>query len=115
MMVGDQEIRSMAGRAAEASGNICLEMRDVTADDDEGFPAVNGVTLAVRAGEIVGIAGVSGNGQSELVQVLGGQRDATAGEMRVHGEPYPRAAPRCCATRCRCCRRSRCATPACRA
>jgi simple sugar transport system ATP-binding protein len=63
-------------------------MRDLAADDDEGYPAVNGVTLAVRAGEIVGIAGVSGNGQSELVQVLGGQREASAGEMLVHGEAY---------------------------
>jgi ABC-type uncharacterized transport system ATPase subunit len=88
MMVGDQEIHGMAGRAAAPAGEICLEMRDLAADDDEGLPAVRGVTLAVRAGEIVGIAGVSGNGQSELVQVLGGQRDATAGEMLVHGEPY---------------------------
>jgi general nucleoside transport system ATP-binding protein len=88
MMVGDQEIHGMAGRAAASAGPICLEMRGLKADDDEGYPVVNGVTLAVRAGEIVGIAGVSGNGQSELVQVLGGQRDATAGEMLVHGEPY---------------------------
>jgi general nucleoside transport system ATP-binding protein len=88
LMVGDQEIHAMAGRAAAQAGAICLETRDLKADDDEGYPAVNGVSLAVRAGEIVGIAGVSGNGQSELVQVLGGQRDATAGEMLVHGEPY---------------------------
>lgn len=78
----------MAGRAAAASGATCLEVRDIAADDDEGYAAVNGVTLAVRAGEIVGIAGVSGNGQSELVQVLGGQRELTAGEMLVHGESY---------------------------
>lgn len=88
MMVGDQQIRAMAGRAAAPAGAICLEMRDLKTDDDEGYPAVNGVTLTVRAGEIVGIAGVSGNGQSELVQVLGGQREATAGEILVHGEPY---------------------------
>ena len=46
------------------------------------------MTLAVRAGEIVGIAGVSGNGQSELVEVLAGQRDATGGSMLVEGEVY---------------------------
>ena len=46
------------------------------------------MTLAVRAGEIVGIAGVSGNGQSELVEVLAGQRDATGGRMLVDGEVY---------------------------
>ena len=88
MMVGDQEIHSMAGRASAPAGAVCLEVCDLKADDDEGHKAVDGVSLQVRAGEIVGIAGVSGNGQSELVQVLGGQREAIAGEMRVHGEPY---------------------------
>jgi simple sugar transport system ATP-binding protein len=88
MMVGDQEIHAMTGRSAGAAGDVCLEVRNLTADDDEGFPAVEGISLAVRAGEIVGIAGVSGNGQSELVQVLGGQRDKTGGEMLVHGAPY---------------------------
>jgi len=88
MMVGDQEIHSMGGRNPAAAGKICLEVRGLSADDDEGFPALRGVNLAVRAGEIVGVAGVSGNGQSELVQVIGGQRDATAGEMLVHGDPY---------------------------
>jgi len=88
MMVGDQEIHGIAGRASTPVGAICLEARDLKADDDEGLPALNGITLAVRAGEIVGIAGVSGNGQSELVQVLGGQREATGGEILVHGERY---------------------------
>ena len=88
LMVGDQEIHGMDGRNPAKPGPICLEVSGLSADDDEGLPALRGVTLAVRAGEIVGIAGVSGNGQSELVQVLGGQREATAGEMLVHGEAY---------------------------
>ncbi len=88
MMIGDQEIRSMGGRSEAAAGAVCLETRDLATDDDEGLPAVRGVSLTVRAGEIVGIAGVSGNGQSELFQVLAGQREASAGEMLVHGEPY---------------------------
>jgi ABC-type uncharacterized transport system ATPase subunit len=88
MMIGDQEIHGMAGRTAAAAGAICLDLRDLAADDDEGYAAVRGVTLAVRAGEIVGIAGVSGNGQSELVQVLGGQRDLTGGQILVHDAPY---------------------------
>jgi simple sugar transport system ATP-binding protein len=87
LMVGDQEIRSLGGRDGKA-GEIRLELRGIACDDDEGFAAVQGVSLAVRGGEIVGIAGVSGNGQSELVQVLAGQRDATAGKMLVHGEAY---------------------------
>jgi simple sugar transport system ATP-binding protein len=88
MMVGDQEIRGMSGRAAHDAGAPCLELDGLSAEDDEGLPAVRAVTLVVRAGEIVGIAGVSGNGQSELVQVLAGQREASAGAVRVHGEPY---------------------------
>jgi simple sugar transport system ATP-binding protein len=88
MMVGDQEIHALGGRKDATPGPICLEVRGLSADDDEGFPALRSVNLTVRAGEIVGIAGVSGNGQSELVQVIGGQRDATAGEMLVHGDPY---------------------------
>jgi simple sugar transport system ATP-binding protein len=88
MMVGDQEIHGMSGRNPAAPGEVCLELRGLAAADDEGLPALTGVSLSVRAGEIVGIAGVSGNGQSELVQVLGGQRDATAGAMLVHGAPY---------------------------
>ena len=46
----------------------------------------------IRAGEIVGIAGVSGNGQRQLVEVLAGQREAESGAIRMHGEPYHRDA-----------------------
>jgi general nucleoside transport system ATP-binding protein len=88
MMVGDQEIHAMGGRAAGGLGARCLELEGLAAEDDEGFPAVRGLSLSVRGGEIVGLAGVSGNGQSELVQVLAGQREASAGEIRIHGETY---------------------------
>ncbi len=69
-------------------GEIRLEVSGLCADDADGQAAVRGVSFTVRGGEIVGIAGVSGNGQSELVEVLAGQRDATAGFMQVHGETY---------------------------
>jgi ABC-type uncharacterized transport system ATPase subunit len=46
------------------------------------------VSLTVRAGEVLGIAGVSGNGQTELVEVLSGQRQPARGQLRVHGRPY---------------------------
>jgi general nucleoside transport system ATP-binding protein len=58
------------------------------ADDDLGTPAVADLSLQVRAGEIVGIAGVAGNGQAELVEVLAGQRAARAGTIMVGGAPY---------------------------
>ena len=70
MMIGDQEIRGMSGRVAIEESAPCLELEGLEAEDDEGLPAVRGLSLAVRGGEIVGLAGVSGNGQSELVQVL---------------------------------------------
>ena len=88
MMIGDQEIHVMSGRNTYDATAPRLELDAIVAEDDEGLPAVRGVTLAVRGGEIVGIAGVSGNGQSELVQVLAGQREASAGTIRVHGEAY---------------------------
>src|SRR5262249_35186029 len=69
-------------------GQKRLEIVGIAADNDAGHPAVRGATLTVRAGEIVGIAGVSGNGQRQLVEVLAGQRAATAGKIRIHGEPY---------------------------
>src|SRR5258707_7555877 len=53
-----------------------------------GGAAVSSVALSVCEGEVVGIAGISGNGQRELVEVIAGQRPATAGEIRVHGESY---------------------------
>lgn len=57
-------------------------------DNDSGLPAVAHVSLSVRPGEIVGIAGVSGNGQRELAEALIGQRHHAAGEIRVNGKRY---------------------------
>jgi simple sugar transport system ATP-binding protein len=65
-----------------------LEIKDLRANRDNGLEGVCGVSLDVRAGEIVGIAGISGNGQRELVEVLDGQRPATGGEVRVAGEAF---------------------------
>ena len=88
MMIGEDRPAAPVARADVAPGAVRLAVEDLTADDADGVEAVRGVTLAVRAGEIVGIAGVSGNGQSELVEVLAGQRDATGGRMLVEGEVY---------------------------
>ena len=88
LMVGAAELPRAPERAAGAAGQTRLEIDRLAADDDTGNPAVRGVSLAVRAGEILGIAGVSGNGQRELVEVLAGQREAGGGTVRVHGDIY---------------------------
>jgi simple sugar transport system ATP-binding protein len=88
LMIGDDELRGTERRAGTPAGEARLAVTELEADDDDGEPALRGVSLAVRAGEILGVAGVSGNGQSALVEVLAGQRAATAGTITVHGEPY---------------------------
>jgi len=65
-----------------------LAIEDLVVEDDAGLVAVDHMTLSVRPGEIVGIAGVSGNGQRELVEALVGQREPVAGRIQVDGQPY---------------------------
>lgn len=65
-----------------------LEIDDLHAVGDRGTPVLVGASLAVRPGEIVGIAGVSGNGQKELVEILAQQRQAQSGTIRVSGAPF---------------------------
>ena len=88
MMVGDEPPRASGTRQAGVRDAIVLEIDALSAEDDLGTPAVTKFSLQVRAGEIVGIAGVSGNGQEELVEVLAGQRSASAGKIAVSGTPY---------------------------
>ena len=88
MMVGEEPPRATQTRQAGAVQTMVLEIADLSADDDLGTPAVTNFSLQVRAGEIVGIAGVSGNGQEELVEVLAGQREARAGRIEVSGTRY---------------------------
>ncbi len=65
-----------------------LDLAGIFADDDAGKPAVDGVSLKVGAGEIVGIAGVSGNGQAALVEVLNGQRLMRDGRVFINDKPF---------------------------
>ncbi len=88
LMIGDSTVAAPARRGAAPSDTVLLEIAGLRADDDSAIPALHGVDLTVRSREIVGVAGVSGNGQVELVQVLAGQRPSTAGTVRVHGEEY---------------------------
>jgi general nucleoside transport system ATP-binding protein len=88
MMVGDEPPRANQQREDRAAGGVVLEIRGLHALDDLGTPAVDDFNLEVHGGEIVGIAGVSGNGQEELVEVLAGQRIARAGIVVVNGNRY---------------------------
>ena len=88
-MVGDAKAAADAPlRAAQAPGAVKLAIRGLRVLGDRGEPAVRALDLDVRAGEIVGVAGVSGNGQREMMQSLGGQRGVEAGVVHVDGLPF---------------------------
>jgi general nucleoside transport system ATP-binding protein len=88
LMIGDVTLRESAPRAKREKQDTVLELAGLHADGEKGLPVIDGVDLKVSAGEVVGIAGVSGNGQSELVEVLSGQRPLSDGEIRIHGQPF---------------------------
>jgi len=88
MMVGSELPQANLQRSTLELGKPTLELEAINADDDVGLPILTGMTLSVRPGEIVGIAGVSGNGQDELVEVLAGQRFARSGTIRVAGVAF---------------------------
>jgi general nucleoside transport system ATP-binding protein len=74
--------------ATPVDAPLALQVEGLSAMGDRGTLAVQGLSLAVRKGEILGIAGVSGNGQRELVEALVGQRPRVAGQVQVVGQPY---------------------------
>lgn len=88
MMMGEKREPDRLEKVAGERDEVVLQVEDLSASKDNGLPAVKGVSFTVRSGEIVGIAGVSGNGQKELVEVLAGQRPATAGQCSIDGSPY---------------------------
>ncbi|MEM7795376.1 MAG: ABC transporter ATP-binding protein [Cyanobacteria bacterium P01_C01_bin.118] len=88
MMLGQTRETKSVNKVDTDSSTPVLSITDISADRDNGLPAVENINLTVYSGEIVGIAGVSGNGQRELVEVLAGQRLPTAGHLKVNGEIY---------------------------
>ena len=87
MMIGADELTVSPARA-DAFGAPRLEIEHLDALDETGEAAIKDLSLTIRASEIVGIAGVSGNGQRQLVEVLAGQREARRGAIRIDGEGY---------------------------
>ena len=88
MMIGSKEIPHRSPRKLDKNHVPRMEIKDLWADDTTGLPAVRGLNLTVHTGEIVGIAGVSGNGQRELVETLAGQREVVDGSIVVGGRKY---------------------------
>ena len=93
MMVG-REVDLVVRKKPASPGEVVLEVKDLQVLDERQNLRVNGVSFEVRAGEILGIAGVQGNGQTELVYALTGMQPIVDGEMRILGEPVVRTNPR---------------------
>ena len=87
LMVGREVVFHRVVRTATADASrVVLSLDSVTALDDRGSNALNNVSLTVGHGEIVGVAGVSGNGQRELAEVIAGMRSAAQGTITVEGQ-----------------------------
>ena len=85
LMVGREVLLRVAKTPAQPSETL-LEISDLSVYDDRGIEKVRGVTFGVRAGEIVGLAGIDGNGQTELIDAITGLRGVTSGTVSVAGE-----------------------------
>lgn len=84
LMVGRDVVFTLE-KEPHTPGDVVLQVRDLKATNNKGAPALRGLSLAVRAGEILGIAGVAGNGQSELAECITGLRVCDAGAITVSG------------------------------
>lgn len=93
MMIGPEVPVLPKARPAE-KGKVALEVKELCVLGGEGEPAVRGASLTLHEGEILGIAGVSGNGQTELVEAITGLRDVIGGRMMVFGEDVTNCSPR---------------------
>ena len=84
MMVG-RKVTFHVDKPEQAPGRVVLDVKDLRGLDYRGVEILKGLNLQVHAGEIVGIAGIDGNGQTELVEILTGLRKGTSGEATVNG------------------------------
>jgi general nucleoside transport system ATP-binding protein len=93
LMVG-RELGSAGEARGRTPGEAMLELEGIWTLGDRGEPAVRGASLVVRAGEIVAVAGVAGNGQRELAETIAGMRAPTSGSVRIGGKPLRGGDPR---------------------
>jgi simple sugar transport system ATP-binding protein len=94
LMVGETPPTPVVQHVHTVSAQVVLEVRDIEVRDDQSNLTVALVSLTVHAGEILGIAGVQGNGQTELIEALAGLRHAVAGSIVLQGVDVTRATPR---------------------
>jgi simple sugar transport system ATP-binding protein len=93
LMVG-RDVQLRVSKEDARPGAVVLDVSDLTVTDDTGRIWVNGVSFQVRAGEILGMAGVQGNGQTELCEALMGLRPTTSGQVTLNGRDLTGATPR---------------------
>jgi general nucleoside transport system ATP-binding protein len=93
LMVG-RELGGAGEARGRTPGEAMLELEGIWTLGDRGEPAVRGASLVVRAGEIVAVAGVAGNGQRELAETIAGMRAPTSGSVRIGGKPLRGGDPR---------------------
>jgi len=96
LMVGRQTAPVQRAATTESTQRIVLDVNDLSVADKRGVHALRSVTFQVHAGEIVGVAGVAGNGQSELVSILTGMLQPQTGTVSVDGKPVTLGDPRAC-------------------
>ena len=92
LMVG-RDVQLRVSKAAAKPGDVVLDVADLTVTDLAGTVHVNGMSFQVRAGEILGVAGVQGNGQTELCEALMGLRPTVAGQVTLNGRDLTHATP----------------------
>jgi len=93
MMVG-REVNLVVKKKPASPKEVVLEVKDLRVRDERQNLTVDGVSFDVKAGEVLGVAGVQGNGQTELVYALTGLRPAEGGQIRILGEPIKASSPR---------------------
>jgi simple sugar transport system ATP-binding protein len=93
MMVG-RNVQLKVSKDAARPGDVVLDVEDLTVADETGRVYVNEISFQVRAGEILGLAGVQGNGQTELTEALLGLRPISSGHIRLNGRDLTHSTPR---------------------
>jgi ABC-type uncharacterized transport system ATPase subunit len=93
LMVG-RDVELIVPKGPSKPGEVVLDIKDLRVRDDRLEMAVKGIDLQVRAGEIVAVAGVQGNGQTELVEAITGLRTSDSGEISIGGKHVERSSPR---------------------